>query len=330
MWLRPAPAQGLVLRQRSPLGAVESESFGAGPPQVDVTVGADSRFATTALSAGRWEVLWRPGEGGAAPPRDVELPDRERVELQLDFASAGIAGRVVGDDGERVAGARVELLGERGTARTGGDGSFAFADLPAGGHRLEARDEGRRSAVTAVEVPPGRQVEDMVLVLDRAATERLRVRVRIGDAPAGGGLVVVTGDGGQVGLGSLDASGTAELDWSPAWPARVRAAAVVGGRLVLGGWVGGSEAASEGLVLTGVATGALEVSAPRGRRDHRRSVRLGRLLGPRPGRPVDDGLAAAHPAPGRAAGRSLPAHRGRRLAGRRRGGERTARWDLDR
>lgn len=79
------------------------------------------------------------------PPLELRMEDRPMVVRHLtattDTASRGraqLTGRITAN-GRGLAEAQVLVLGTPAVARTGPDGSFTLADLPAGSHTVEAR-----------------------------------------------------------------------------------------------------------------------------------------------------------------------------------------------
>lgn len=112
-----------------------------------------------------------PGSAPAAPiPRvqpDTARPDSSSSDSTSRGAhiaariAARIAGRVTDDVLDRpLERAIVWLSGEsvRRTATTGGDGAFAFPDLPAGRYLLSVQREAYDSTSIAVLAPPGREI----------------------------------------------------------------------------------------------------------------------------------------------------------------------------
>jgi TonB family protein len=73
----------------------------------------------------------------------------------LPIETGGIVGVVTDSAGARVAGAQVTIVGIRGRAETGADGSFRMAGVPAGGQTLIARRIGFRPESLAVTVRQG-------------------------------------------------------------------------------------------------------------------------------------------------------------------------------
>jgi hypothetical protein len=140
------------------------------------------------------------GAGQRFPGREVDIPDTDRFELDLDVGGATVSGIVVDrDGGAPVAGASVGLRKEDGTGGSGGesspDGRFSIAIEP-GEYRLEARARDRQPASQNVTVGAS-GVSDIRVEMERG----LEIRGRLVDTagrPASGYLVVAAaadGDG---------------------------------------------------------------------------------------------------------------------------------------
>lgn len=190
--------------------------------------GADGRFRFARVPAAGHRVVARASAPGraegwsepriAAPGVEVDVGD---VVLQLVGA---IAGRVLDEAGEPVAGAEVRWQLQRGPAprpdldgRAGGrsaaDGTFRVENAPAGVVRLAAVLEGRVSPWSRpVAVEPGRDTEGVVLLCERGVS----VPGRIVDAESGAGVpgeVRLTSAWGLVACAATaDAGGRFTLD----------------------------------------------------------------------------------------------------------------------
>ena len=159
------------------------------------------------------------GSGQGYPGRQVEIPDVDRFELDLEIGGATVSGIVVDrDEGSPVPEASVGLhdgrtaTGGVGAAETGPDGRFSIAAEP-GEYQLEARARDRRPTSQALSVGPS-GVADLRIEMDRG----LEIRGRLLDAtgrPAPGFLILVTaaddegsghansGPDGSFGIGGL-------------------------------------------------------------------------------------------------------------------------------
>jgi protocatechuate 3,4-dioxygenase beta subunit len=131
---------------------------------------------------------------GAERPKPLELDPRTPGERDTPpeepappGTTAALSGRCVDPTGEAVAGARVRqvslspdavagigrtawLAGEELPGRTveaDSDGSYAFADLPAGRHALRAFAPGRAAVLEVVTIGSTPVVKDLVLVAER-------------------------------------------------------------------------------------------------------------------------------------------------------------------
>jgi murein DD-endopeptidase MepM/ murein hydrolase activator NlpD len=121
-------------------------------------VAGDGLLELTGLRAGRWTVVVRAG-GYVTSKHTIEVPagrapgditaDETRIELAR---GAEIGGLVLDGNGERVAGATLEIGGVEGT--TDQDGRFRLRAVPAGGQTLRAR-RGDAAGELALTLAPG-------------------------------------------------------------------------------------------------------------------------------------------------------------------------------
>ncbi|OQC41410.1 MAG: hypothetical protein BWX64_00912 [Acidobacteria bacterium ADurb.Bin051] len=220
----------------------EQASRGRRPP-VLVEVAPDGSFGTTELVAGRWTVTWNAPDGGLSPPLEVTIPAVERFEVALRFPGEGLAGRVVDDEGEPVARARVsELLGGA-FALSGADGAFVLSGIPPGPYAVQAREGDLASEIVEGVLEADRPEPEIVLVLGEGRRPQLAVRVATAaGAPASGAFVFLDLAGQGVRILTTDATGQATAEPSPPLPERVRVAATTGGGWSFGSWVPWREA----------------------------------------------------------------------------------------
>jgi hypothetical protein len=121
----------------------------------------------------------------AFPGREVEIPDVERYELDLDVGEASVSGVVVdADSGAPVPEAMVSVREPgtngawKGGSASGADGRFALAAEP-GEYVLEATARGRKRASVPLTVGPG-GASDLRLELEAGVELRGRVVDRAG------------------------------------------------------------------------------------------------------------------------------------------------------
>lgn len=173
--------------------------------------GADGAFAIADRGAGeRVTVAARRGGYTSASAVGVVAPNEEPVVITLREAS-DLRGRVVDARGEPVAGARVALSVERsgggmtfrgtaGMSATREDGRFELEDVEPGVVRLTVSAEGYLELVRGgVEVPPGRDLEGIELVLQPGAVVEGVVTTPDGTPAIGARVGVASeGDGGMM------------------------------------------------------------------------------------------------------------------------------------
>ena len=140
----------------------------------------------------------------------VVAPTAEPVTVTLRPSST-VRGRVVDEDGDPVAAADVGLMVERagagmafqmviGTEPSGDDGRFAIEDVEPGPVRLTVTAQGYLPFDRGgLEVPVGKDLEGLELVLHAGATVEGRVSSPDGAPVIGAGVrVVAEGEGGQL------------------------------------------------------------------------------------------------------------------------------------
>ncbi len=178
----------------------------------EVAVAGDGSFELRALPAtADYRLLALHDELAAGRALVDALAPGAVRDVELVFAPGGVvAGRVVDELGEPLAGARVEArvpgrwFGfDDVTVRAGtteADGAFALGALPAGALALRASREGRlESAGARVELTERGRIDDVELVLERGATLAGRVSAPADDGqrvPAAGARVRVHFDRG--------------------------------------------------------------------------------------------------------------------------------------
>ena len=186
-----APA-ALELRDEAGVRRSGHEAFAAHP---DVASGADGRFRFEGVAAGSWRV-WAHSEGlryawsevfESVPPRALELPE---IVLTSFEASDRIAGRVLGPEGQPLAGVnvRINYLTPRVQGSlsrlTGADGRFELIVESDAVYRFIALCPERRfGAAQAEGVTPG--TLDLVLQLSQPSWIALDVKAADGSRPRG-------------------------------------------------------------------------------------------------------------------------------------------------
>ena len=148
----------------------------SGPPFLVATTREDGRYELLVFTPGRARVNLDSVAGDQRyPDRDVEVPDVDRFELNLEIAETQVAGTVVDKDGgEPVADASVRI--QRSSARTGPDGRFSIAVEP-GEWQLSASAPGRKLTVLPLNVGPA-GLSDLRVEMERG----LELRGRVVDA----------------------------------------------------------------------------------------------------------------------------------------------------
>ena len=144
-----------------------------GPPFLVATTQEDGRYELLVFTPGRARVSLDSVAGDQRyPGREVDVPDVDRFELDLEIAETTVSGTVVDkDSGDPVSDASVGL--RRSSARTGPDGRFSIAVEP-GEYRLEAQAPGRRRTVLPLNVGPD-GLSDVRVEMERGVDLRGRV-----------------------------------------------------------------------------------------------------------------------------------------------------------
>lgn len=232
---------GVVLRRSGPLGLQRDDVLWGRRPDVVVEIDAEGEFSTDQVHAGTWRVTLHDTEGGVSEPQTVELAaGGEERELQLRFAGAAIAGRVIDAEGRPVAGAQVVDRAGGAFAFSGPGGGFRLPATPGQLARLEALREAERSEV--VEVSPLDVAEPVTLVLGAGDDDRITVRVVDAEGiPMPGALVFLDFAGRASSVATTGAAG--ELSVRSSTGTAFRAAAHGGGRWGFDAWRSADETA---------------------------------------------------------------------------------------
>jgi len=167
-----------------------------GPPLLSGTSRDDGSYELLLFSPGPAYVEMH-GSGQSYPGRQVEIPDAERFDLDLEIGAAPVTGIVVDrDGGGAVAGASVGLRPTSGDKASGGaaecapDGRFSLSVEP-GDYTLHATAPGRQPASLPVTVGPS-GASDIRIELERG----LEISGHLVDGsgrPAAGFLIRATG-----------------------------------------------------------------------------------------------------------------------------------------
>lgn len=131
------------------VGLAPGEYFVAAMPQGGLSFGGPGVTPTANGTANT--TTYYPGTTDQAAAHTIKVAAGETVDNIVfsiqSVPSFRVSGRVVGEDGAPVAGARVTLMGDPrtsafmgpiGNARTGDDGRFTIAEVPSGTYRVSA------------------------------------------------------------------------------------------------------------------------------------------------------------------------------------------------
>jgi protocatechuate 3,4-dioxygenase beta subunit len=182
---KPIAAASVWLREADiPLGPEDPEEFGTPAAKTDT----GGRFRLTGLTAGA-QVHLRIEHAGYAPLEvpGVEAPTREALRLEMKTAR-GLAGRVLGPDGEPVADATLKKGGfslsdaslsmsDRPVlGRTDARGAFRIGGLEPGPFDLRITSrEYATQRVHGIPIPQDRDLEGFEIVLERGTILEVRV-----------------------------------------------------------------------------------------------------------------------------------------------------------
>jgi hypothetical protein len=194
------------------VGSSAARLASPGPAPLAGTTRDDGSYELLVFTPGPAHVQMH-GGGQGFPGRQVEIPDAERFELDLEIGSATVSGTIVDrESGAPVAQAFVGLRrteGDKGGsagAESSPDGRFSIATEP-GEYRLEARARDRQPTSQTPSVGPS-GVADLRIEMETG----LEIRGRLVDGsgrPAPGHLTVVTAaDGEGSGFANSGADGS--------------------------------------------------------------------------------------------------------------------------
>lgn len=176
------PAPGVRVSLRSLEGAPMTLYMGVGAGGLEARSGPPFLIATTREDGGYELVVFTPGRARVGleavsgieryPDREVEVPDVDRFELNLEIAETQVSGTVVDkESGDLVSDATVRI--RRSSARTGPDGHFTVSVEP-GEQQLGATAPGRKLVVLTLNVGPA-GLSDVRVEMERGAELRGRV-----------------------------------------------------------------------------------------------------------------------------------------------------------
>jgi protocatechuate 3,4-dioxygenase beta subunit len=173
-----------------------------GGSEEGVESGADGRFSVTGLRPGTF-MLSASREGYVRNRMTgVKVPSEEPVRVVLE-PGVKLSGRVVDEAGRAVAEARVMVFEEgrgpgrmmpgrlTGSASSDAEGHFTVENQKPGQMTVKAQARGFITAESSVEVPPGRDVEGVRLVMRTGATIVGRITGPDGSPLAGAEVQVV-------------------------------------------------------------------------------------------------------------------------------------------
>lgn len=267
VWRRPGAddAPEGIVQTRGLLGLSRSDPLFSSSRPVTVAVDERGRFGPLALPSGRWEVRFH-GGGGAAPARQVEVPEGRECVLAIDMPGTALTGWAVDADERPVGGAVVSAEPTGASTVSGADGRFALIALPPGRVSVEAREGERRSQKLTVELTEDRIPEPVRLRLVPPDRHELAITVRTGRGEGAAGAVVVELDA-TIRLATADAAGQASVGVAAPFPSEVRAFAFTGAALGVSDRMPWEVARRRGVSLTLPEPAGIEVeSASRGPR----------------------------------------------------------------
>lgn len=232
-------------------------------PSLRVTLDGDGMYRLDSVLPGEWDVIWRPGAGGAQEPRLVGVPAGAADEVVRDISYEGVSveGIVLNPEGSPVGRATVEVFPDQPPVVTDGGGNFRVLGLRPGRYQLRAREGHLRSDLVDVELdrPGDRETVQLHLGNDPAQD---RLRIELADGSDGFCLAEMDRGVGQL---VQVRNGMAEVRVEPPLGEQVRVGCNTGGRWVLGGWRSLREAMERGLEFDpGASTASLALIGPSG------------------------------------------------------------------
>lgn len=236
VWSPEGPqSHAVILTQTAGQSLREGRTLWGGRPDVRVDVAADGFFTTSRLEPGAWQVYYTAIDH-LTVPRRIELPEFDRLELELELGGMRISGRVMDHDGQLVAGARVEEKALGMLAISAGDGSFDFPIDGPGSYELRARWQERSSLPVPIEVTKDHLPGTIDLILEEASSELVVTVLDADFSPLGDAFIFVEEEGRNVRLLSADHGGRVRIPFDPPSPSRIRLAAYAEGRFILRSW----------------------------------------------------------------------------------------------
>ncbi len=176
----------------------------SGPPLLTATTREDGSYELLVFAPGKSFVQMRPAERQAFPGRELDIPDVERYELDLEVGEATVSGVVVDkDSGAPLPEVQVALREPgtdgkwKGGGASGADGRFTIAAEP-GEYVLEANSRSRRKTTLPVSLGSG-GLADVRLEMEAGLEVRGRVLDAAGRAVPEVSVVAVEADGSPSG-----------------------------------------------------------------------------------------------------------------------------------
>ncbi len=134
-------------------------------------VDQEGEFRGSLPSAGDWALEWLPEDGGGQVGlKPVKVPQRRRVELDLEVPDTRLVGQVVDQLGQPVTGAEVSIFSLDGVVRpssskSGEDGRFSLLGLEPGSFGVSAQVGDASSDMVPVSLAEGKAPPELRLVL---------------------------------------------------------------------------------------------------------------------------------------------------------------------
>ena len=263
-WMPPAGGGGQVRSSEriSAEGLRQIQTVSTERPPVHVSVRNDGTFFSREVSAGAWDVVWSPAAGGWFEPQRITVPEAREFSVALDFPGVQILGRVLDENGQGVAGARVWRSETGATDFSREDGSFTLSLAQGGAITLRAQAGDRLSPPMTLEANQRDSLPPVELILEEPSERTLEVVVLGPDErPVAGALVFAeVADSMGIRTQSSDATGRVRLSFKAPFPRQLRLAAWIQGMWVFQGWQSWQEM-TEGIVLMGQPSGTVLISA---------------------------------------------------------------------